>query len=420
MKRNTIRLIILLGTLSIVGIILTQVYWVVQAFDQKEKEFNLNVQTSLKNVAQSILNYNHNTSPLIDPVHQASPYYFTVAVNDKIDPKLLEGLLKNEFLKNGIKTDLDYYIYDCIGKKIESQGQVSFEKNNEGEKEAYRLPEWKYENYYFGIYFPQKNLHIIRSMSLWFFSTFVILCIVTFFGYSLFVILKQKRLSEIQKDFINNMTHEFKTPITTISISAEVLKDPEIINNPDRLRNYASIIEEEARRLQTQVDRVLQMSVLDKAEINLKKEKLDIHEILKNVVANIRISSATADIQFDLRAGNFILNADRLHTTNILYNLLDNALKYSEAQARIFISTENSSNGILVHIKDHGRGIKEADRKKVFEKFYRVPQGNVHDIKGFGLGLYYVKKLALAHKGEISLQSQLHEGSTFTLFLPHE
>jgi two-component system phosphate regulon sensor histidine kinase PhoR len=314
MKRNTIRLIILLGTLSIVGIILTQVYWVVQAFDQKEKEFNLNVQTSLKNVAQSILNYNHNTSPLIDPIHQASPYYFTVAVNDKTDSKLLEGLLKNEFLKNGIKTDIDYYIYDCIGKKIESQGRVSFDKGSGAEKEAYRLPEWKYENYYFGIYFPQKNLHIIRSMSLWFFSTFVILCIVTFFGYSLFVILKQKRLSEIQKDFINNMTHEFKTPITTISISAEVLKDPEIIRNPDRLRNYASIIEEEARRLQTQVDRVLQMSVLDKAEINLKKEKLDIHEILKNVAANIRISSEASDIKFDLRAGNPLLNADRLHT----------------------------------------------------------------------------------------------------------
>jgi two-component system, OmpR family, phosphate regulon sensor histidine kinase PhoR len=245
MKRNTIRLIILLGTLSIVGIVLTQVYWVVKAFDQKEKEFNLTVSTSLKNVAQNVLDYNHNTSPLIDPVHQLSPYYFAVTVNDKIDSKLLEGLLRNEFLKVGIKTRLDYYIYDCIGKKIESKGQLSFDSLENPEMPAYKLPEWKYENYYFGIYFPEKNIHIIREMNLWFLSTFVILCIVTFFGYSLFVILKQKRLSEIQKDFINNMTHEFKTPITTISISAEVLKNLSVINNPDRLRSYAMIIEDQ-------------------------------------------------------------------------------------------------------------------------------------------------------------------------------
>jgi two-component system, OmpR family, phosphate regulon sensor histidine kinase PhoR len=420
MKRNTIRLIILLGTLVIAGITLTQVYWVLQAFDQKEKEFNLTVNIALKNVAGNILDYNHNTSPLIDPVHQISPYYFAVSVNDKIDSTLLKGLLKNEFLKNGIKTNIDYYIYDCIGKKIEARGQLSFDSTNGPIPVNYTLPEWSYENYYFGIYFPQKNLHIIREMRIWFFSTSVIVCILVFFGYSLFVILKQKKLSEIQKDFINNMTHEFKTPITTIAISAEVLKDPAIINNPDRLRSYAVIIEDEALRLKTQVDRVLQMSVIDKVEINLKKEKLDIHEVLKKVADNIRLSSGSADIQFNLQAGNPILSADRLHITNIIYNLLDNAMKYSEREPRIILSTEDSKNKLLIQIQDFGKGIKAEDQKKIFDKFYRVSQGNIHDIKGFGLGLFYVKKLALAHKGEIRIQSEINKGTTFALFLPYE
>jgi two-component system, OmpR family, phosphate regulon sensor histidine kinase PhoR len=420
MKRNTIRLILLLGTLSIVGIILTQVYWVVQAFDQKEREFNLNVNTALKSVAQSILNYNNNTSPLIDPVHQLSPYYFAVAVNDKTDPKLLEGLLKNEFVKRGIKTKVDYYIYDCIGKKIESHGQISFDSTAGPETSLYTPPFWNYDNYYFGVYFPQKNIHIIREMRIWFFSTFVILCIVIFFGYSLFVILRQKRLSEIQKDFINNMTHEFKTPITTISISAEVLKDPAIINNPDRLRSYAVIIEDEAKRLKTQVDRVLQMSALDKTEINLKKEDLDVHEILKKVADNIRLSAGSFDIHFGLNATNPVIHADRLHVTNIIYNLLDNAIKYSDEKARIEISTENLKKGLIIHFRDHGKGIKPMDQAKIFDKFYRVSHGNIHDIKGFGLGLYYVKKLTKAHKGEINLKSAVNKGSTFTLFLPHE
>jgi two-component system, OmpR family, phosphate regulon sensor histidine kinase PhoR len=161
------------------------------------------------------------------------------------------------------------------------------------------------------------------------------------------------------------------------------------------------------------------MSVLDKAEINLKKENLDMKEILKKVAENIQISTS-ANIDFEFLASKHIIHADRLHITNIIYNLLDNAVKYSELEPKVFISTKDSKNGLLICIKDNGKGIKPGDQKKIFQKFYRVSQGNVHDIKGFGLGLYYVKKLTIAHKGEISLTSEINKGSTFIIFLPYE
>jgi two-component system phosphate regulon sensor histidine kinase PhoR len=419
MKRNTVRLIITLGTMSIVGIILTQAFWVRKAFDLKEKEFNKEVSYALKHVAQDILKYNQNTSPLIDPVHQITSNYFTVAVNDKIDPKLLEGLLKNEFVKRGIKTRIDFSIYNCMGKKIEYQSFISFDSTPVSVTAIPPLPSWNYENYYFSIYLPDKNTLVFKQMEVWSVSTVLILCIVIFFAYSLFIILKQKRLSEVQKDFINNMTHEFKTPITTISISSEVLKDPSIIDNPSRLFNYATIIQDEALRLKNQVERILQMATLDKEKIALNKEEVNMHEVLKCAADHILISDINKpDIHFSLHAKSPVIKGDKLHLINIIYNLIDNAVKYSKGQAEIDIRTESIKNGINIFIRDKGIGINNSDKKKVFDKFYRVPVGNVHDVKGFGLGLNYVKNLIEAHKGYIQLESEINKGSTFTIYLP--
>jgi len=241
-----------------------------------------------------------------------------------------------------------------------------------------------------------------------------------FFVYTLFVILRQRRLSEIQKDFINNMTHEFKTPIATIAISADVLKSPDVIRFPERLLNYATIIQNENNRLKQHVERVLQMARLDKEDVALKKETVSIHDIIEEAVRNISLplQAVQGKIDLHLSAEGYHVSGDRLHLTNVLFNLIDNAIKYSRTSPSIHITTRNLNDQIVIDVEDNGIGISADQQKKVFHKFYRVPTGNVHDVKGFGIGLNYVKVIAMAHKGKISLVSEPGKGSTFTVMLP--
>jgi two-component system phosphate regulon sensor histidine kinase PhoR len=234
------------------------------------------------------------------------------------------------------------------------------------------------------------------------------------------VILKQKRLSEIQKDFINNMTHEFKTPISTIAVSTEVLKDPGIIHQPERLLNYTTIIEKENTRLKLQVERVLQMARLDREDIGLKKELVDVHQLIQDAIKNTSgsLHEKTGSISCQLNATRHTLEADRLHLTNVLYNLIDNAIKYCKASPQIIIHTLNTARNFTIEITDNGIGISPENQKRVFQKFYRVSTGNVHDVKGFGIGLNYVKSIIESHKGTIKLESELGRGSTFKISLP--
>jgi two-component system phosphate regulon sensor histidine kinase PhoR len=244
--------------------------------------------------------------------------------------------------------------------------------------------------------------------------------VITFFGYTLFVILKQKRLSEIQKDFINNMTHEFKTPISTIAVSTEVLKDPAILHQPERLMNYTAIIERENARLKQQVERVLQVARLDKENFGLKKEFIDIHQLIHDAVKNtsITLQERKGIIMYELQAVNGEMAVDKLHVTNAIQNLLDNAIKYCKTIPEITIKTSNEAKRVLIEVRDNGIGISAENQKRIFQKFFRVPTGNVHDVKGFGLGLSYVKTIVEVHGGGIKVQSELGRGSVFRLYLP--
>jgi two-component system phosphate regulon sensor histidine kinase PhoR len=285
-----------------------------------------------------------------------------------------------------------------------------------------KLPTWSNYAYYFGVQFPNREAHLINQMGIWTFSSGVLLLVISFFAYSLFVILKQKRLSEIQKDFINNMTHEFKTPISTIAVSAEVLKNPDIIHHPERLLSYSTIIEKENSRLKQQVERVLQMAKLDTENIALKKEKVDVHQIIRDAIENTALSLRERQgvVNCALKAEHHEILADRLHLTNVLYNLIDNAIKYCRDAPRILISTKSANQTLCIDVKDNGIGIAADNHRKVFQKFYRVPTGNIHDVKGFGLGLNYVKSIVLAHQGSIKLESDLGNGSLFKINLPNE
>lgn len=419
MNNARIRLVVILATLSIVGVVITQFYWVRKAFDLKEAEFERTVNTALLNVAHTIFEINNTPPPANNPVEQISTNYFVVNVNSDIDTNLLEFLLQNEFEKRNIQTDFEYGIYDCTNEKMVYGDYVSLGQGADQQTKK-ELPLLSSQGYYFGVQFPNQKAQILNQMGIWTFSSIVVFVVLLFFGYTLFVILKQKRLSEIQRDFINNMTHEFKTPLATISVSTEVLKDPSIINHPERLSNYTSIIEKESTRLRHHVDRVLQLASSTKDDIRLNKEKISIHQLINEVAQHFELTVQSKDGKFikEFSATSTFVNGDLLHLQNAFYNLFDNAIKYSKENPTIIIKTENNRNRIAISISDNGIGIAKENQGKIFENFYRVPTGNVHDVKGFGIGLSYVKTIVTSHNGNITLNSELGKGSTFTLTFP--
>lgn len=412
----------MLAGLSIAGITFTQIYWVRKAFDLRENQFYRDVNTSLRSVAGQIFEINKTPSPANNPVTQVSTNYYVVSVNSPLDATLLEFLLTTEFEKRNITAEFEYGIYDCIDRCMVGGGKTISPKNKLVSTSA-PLPTWRegtYDGYYFGVHFPYMEANLISQMGIWGFSSIVNLIVIFFFVYTLFVILRQRRLSEIQKDFINNMTHEFKTPIATIAISADVLKSPDTARSPERLLNYATIIQNENNRLRQHVERVLQMARLDKEDVALKKENVSLHEIIEESVKNISpaLQSANGKIELHLNAASHVVSGDKLHLTNVLFNLIDNAIKYSRSSPSVHISTRNVNGHIVIDVEDNGIGISPDHQKKVFHKFYRVPTGNIHDVKGFGIGLNYVRLIVVAHKGKISLVSEPGKGSIFTLNLP--
>ncbi len=271
------------------------------------------------------------------------------------------------------------------------------------------------------LYFPDEHKYLVRSLG-WIGYLSVALTfffMVVFLG-TLYIIMRQKRITDIKTDFVNNMTHELKTPISTISLASQMLKDKSIADNEKNIDHIARVIEDETRRLSHQVEKVLQMAVFEKGRVKLKKKETDIHEILANVIQNlsIRIQNKNGKILFDFNAEESVVPVDEVHMTNVFSNLVDNAIKYCKEAPLIYIKTENSPKGILIHVKDNGIGLSKEHQKKIFDQFYRVPTGNIHDAKGFGLGLSYVKKIVEDHNGTISVESQINKGTTFTVFLP--
>lgn len=418
MSRNTLRIVIVLAAISIIGIAVTQIYWVSRALDIRENQFNRDVNTALRNVATQIFEINKTPSPANNPVNQLSTNYFVVAVNGVVDVSLLEFLLVSEFEKKNITADFEFGVYDCSDRCMVYGNFVS-SKPERKLASITDLPTWKDEGYYFGVQFPFLQANLLSQMGIWGFSSAVLLVVILFFVYTLLAILKQKRLSEVQKDFINNMTHEFKTPIATIAISSEVLKNPDISKEPGRLLKYATVIENESNRLKQQVERVLQMAQLDEKKIELSVETFDINELLKDVVKNCSLNlKEGGKVEVKLNGAQHTITGDKLHLTNVVNNLIDNAVKYNNNEPQIIVRTYNKKNLFCIEVEDNGMGIASENHNKIFERFYRVPTGNVHNVKGFGLGLNYVKLIVEAHKGIITLESTLGKGTIFKIFLP--
>ena len=341
----------------------------------------------------------------------------------RISPQKLDTIIREELSGKGIDIPYNFGIFNrtkdtIIFSKIPGQQRELLQSPHKVmlfPNDLFSKPD------YLLVSFPGRMNYVLSSLWLMLAGSAIFTCIILFgFAYTIHVIFRQKKLSDIKTDFINNMTHEFKTPIATISLAVDSIRDPRVYSSPEKINYFTGIIREENKRMNAQVENVLRMAQLEKGELDIKHEEVNVHELIENSVDFIRlqVTRKKGELITRLEARNHLVQGDPFHLANVFNNLLDNANKYSPGNPRITIVTENTSDGILVHVEDNGMGMSAGTQEKIFEKFYRVPTGNIHNIKGFGLGLSYVKAIVEAHKGTVTVKSEVGQGSRFSIFLP--
>jgi len=421
MNRKVITLIIALTTVSLVAALITQLFWVRDAMLLKEDQFNNSVKIALKSVVNQLMTSENVYSPEMVDV-DTDLFWEHVDIFSIIHPDVLDSLLKVEFSSMQMQGDYDYSIYR------ESDKSLIMGKFNGHLQQLTNSPHWvsltclcQSDNYLLSVYYPQQQQMILSKMIILpvMSGLFLLILIFSFF-FTIHSVLKQKKLSEMKTDFVNNMTHEFKTPIATISVSSEMLGKDAIIKFPDKIKKYAKIIFDENTRLKNQVERVLQMAIIDKGDYKLKLKDIDAHDLINNCINNftVHIKERNGNLNSDFQADKFMVRADQQHLTNIINNLLDNANKYSPANPEILIYSSNSNGKVYITVEDNGIGISKENQEDVFKKFHRLQTGNIHDAKGFGIGLFYVKTMIEKMGGHIDLKSEVNKGSSFIISFP--
>jgi two-component system phosphate regulon sensor histidine kinase PhoR len=469
-NRNVLIGIIVVMTLALIGLMAIQSYWIKNTIAVKEAGFVRSVNEALTNVVynlerleaaqqfntrQNFMQQRQLWMESMDSINRylfenpeaaANPYdlnrffqksmiasdvlssmmndFRNLPIENRIQVGVLDSIITSELNIRGIETEFEFGIFSPLRNfmPIQKTGKYPKELLNQGFSYVLFPSDLTSNPDYLMLYFPREKRFLItqlwQTLSV---SILLIIVIILSFAYTLITILKQKKISEMKNDFINNMTHEIKTPIATISLACEALSDKDISKSERVYNSYINVINEENKRLGNLTERILQSAKLEKGEIILKKEELDIHAVIKGAIDNIKlqVENRGGKITTRFNAENPVLVADKVHITNVIFNLLDNANKYTLYNPQIEISTENSYSGLLVSVKDNGTGISKANQKKIFEKLYRVPTGNIHNVKGFGLGLSYVKAIVEAHEGKITLESELNKGTNFILYLPN-
>lgn len=334
----------------------------------------------------------------------------------------LDGYLKAELTNNGIDLPYHFTVVDRNGKEVYRCPDYDEEGSNSTYTQVLYPNDASTRLSYLKVHFPMKRAYIISSVTFMFPVLLFTVILLIVFLFIMFAIFRQKKLSEMKNDFINNMTHEFKTPISSISLAAQMLQDPDVAKSPTILQHATTVINDETKRLRFQVEKVLQMSMFERQAATLRMKEIAANKLIESVVHTFRlkVSKFGGNIETQLDAENDNIYVDDMHFTNIIFNLMDNAVKYRKPDEALLlrISTRSDAGKLYISIADNGIGIKKEDCKKVFGKFYRVHTGNRHDVKGFGLGLAYVKKMVDELKGNIRVESELGEGTTFIISMP--
>jgi len=366
--------------------------------------------------------YLYQKSLMEEVVWQMIYYASDRPLYERVNYVNLDQYLKQSLIDNGINLTYHFKVVSANGSEIYRCSDYT----DEGSKSTYSQPLFLNDPptkmSTLQVHFPGKSDYIFDSVSFMIPAViFTVVLLVTFI-FTIYTIFRQKKLTEMKNDFINNMTHEFKTPISTISLAAQMLNDPSVSKSPAMFQHVSGIINDETKRLRFQVEKVLQMSMFDRQKATLKMKEVDANELIYGVVNtfHLKVEKFGGQIETALDADNPFIFVDEMHITNVIFNLMDNAVKYRnpDVDLKLEIRTWNEADRLLISIRDNGIGIKKEDLKKIFEKFYRVHTGNVHDVKGFGLGLAYVKKIITDHKGTIKAESELNEGTKFVISLP--
>lgn len=421
MKFTKLNVIVFIGLLAIVGVLVMQLFMLNQAFMFERKEFEEKIHFALQDVVNKIYRDNSSEPANTSPIKKVTEDYYVVNVDDVFEAEVLEYYLTAEFQKVKLDVDFEYAIYDCAsdemvyGKYIVANGN----ENNENKASCENCFSKKEGLvYYFAIRFPHLNYNYITSLQQYWIYTGVLLLVLIIYVYSVILLLRQKKYTELQKDFINNMTHEFKTPLSSILIASNyAIKQEEISTNP-KLSKYIDIIITQSNKLNQHIERILSVAKTDSNLSVLDKQPFNLFETLELVKENtlLKYNSVTINIMPPMQ--DFTLLADPFHFYNIAYNIVENAVKYGTAHPVITISALNDDKGLQLNFSDNGPGIPAQDIDYVFDKFYRVPRQIKSEIEGFGIGLFYVKKICTLHGWKISLKNNTDKGITITITIP--
>ncbi|NPA36153.1 MAG: HAMP domain-containing histidine kinase [Chlorobi bacterium] len=404
------------------------------AISRMEQTFSILNDSVQSSIGTDVTENKDSSSKIARIIERLSYEYHTreIPIWEKLSflsPQAIEKLIRYELNNVGINTDFQFAVVDGFKNIVPGYHSPDFSTKNWNKELPVVVNLFPndiitgWSPYKLVVLFPNVNTYLYKSQAgLFIFSLLFTLFILITFFITIRMILFQKKASEIKTDFINNMTHEFKTPIATINLASDSINNEKVIHNPDMIRSFLKIIKEENNRMNSQVERVLQMSLIEKKDFTIVKTELDIHQIITNAIEKIKLQlkEKKGVVRTELNAGSSVIEGDEIHLTNVIVNLLENAVKYSKGKPDILITTKSHPEGILISIEDNGIGMTKEQQSKIFEKFYRASGGNVHNVKGFGLGLSYVKAVIDAHNGEIKVESKKDEGTKFTIFLPEK
>lgn len=418
-RSKTLRWLIILSTLLVTVIVAVQLFWLQKVYRFERKQFNSNVTKSIRGLFNTLDLTLDSTFTFEKNIELPRPESYVAKIDKIHSIDSISATFSKELTDFGILTDCQISIYSFTEKKYIASKYIDIPDSYDSTKDKFSTPVFERNYSYLSIYFPHRSRYIIMQMLFWIVSTGILLIVLIGFGISVFYLYHQQFLNETQKDFVNNFTHEFKTPLSVIKIAADVLQQPSIIENPEKLTNYAHIIRDQTTHLQNQLNRMLVVAYTEYSTLPLQKEIFDANELLQKAVNKINPLVEEKSGRFTITPGtaNSFINADKSYILLAYINILENAVKYS-VKPFIEITTYVEGNDFCTDIRDNGIGIEKKQQRKIFNKFYRVTYGDIHQSKGFGLGLNFVKKIMDAHKGTISVESALGNGSTFTIKIP--
>lgn len=417
MKITKIKLIVTAGTIAFIGIIAIQIYLLRQAFDYEEKKLSQNIQVSLLEVVNEINNYYGYTKAHLHPIEKVSKDYYIVNMRSDFEASVLELLLINKFKAKNIHTNFEYAIYDCETDAMIYGSYIQLDKTEAPKNSAAYFPKAKNLVYYFAVRFPDKNNFIYASLQVWILLCIAMIITLSIYLYAIYIILQQQKFANLQKDFINNMTHEFKTPLASIIIASDFISKQDTIKQDEKLSQYSNIIIKQGKNLDTHLEKILTIAKHDKSPLLLDIVDVDLIEMITNSIGIIRLKYPLASINVNSQLENNIIKADAFHFANVIYNFLDNAVKYCNKIPVINIDLQKRGHSVEIKFTDNGIGIGPKHLKRIFEKFYRAPQTNDIAVNGFGLGLYYIKKICELHHWKLHVASELNKGTVITLMM---